>query len=321
MPYQLRKNAHADNAALSAARGQIRAALRDCRRTDTAKAVHQIRKSGKKMRALLRLIRYTQTQAQAQNQTQANPDTEARYRFENAHYRAINNSLAASRDAGSLYQALDKQLGSEKFPYTAAFLRGRIKVTSADELAQAEQLLKRGLAQLAHWQIAPLRWRDLKRGYRKSYRRTTKAIERAINKAIDKAIKNSPRDAVVAEDELQNFHTLRKRVKDQWYQSRLLEKRYPETIGTRVTDLKVLASALGDWRDLRLLCHFLVLNVEDEKAMEEETAEEKEREIKEGIKKERIPLLDCARQRLQTLRREIDHLCKKLFARKKWPKA
>lgn len=253
---------------------QFTKAVQEATLPDAQEATHQIRKRGKKTRALMRLFRYTDAR------------TEALYQCENASIRSINTLLSANRDAVSLYEALAEQLGAERFPHTATYLHSRAQCHQDRELHEAGKLLRRSKRHIEDWEILHLQWEDLQKGYKKSYRKTTKALRKAQ-----------------ACDSDQNFHQLRKRVKDQWYHSRLLKDRYPDTIGRRCKPLKRLASYLGHWRDLRLLCHFLALN---SGSLDREASTEL------------IPLLDQAQQRLQELRGEIDHLCGKLFPRKKW---
>lgn len=252
---------------------QLHAARDELMQLDSAEAVHQTRKRCKKMRALLRLIRYTDA------------DSETLYQVENALYRSISDLLCSSRDAVSLYQALAEQLDVTRYPHITAFLRVRIVEDDKDTLLQVRQLLNQHRKHMGGWKIDHLTWKDSRQGYAKSYRRTKKALKDAQEKEDDVA-----------------FHTLRKRVKDQWYHSRLLQKRYPKKIGRRCKPLKALASALGDWRDLRLLCHFLALNSAN---------------LEPDARAELIPLLDQAQQRLQVLRKEIDRLSRQQFAGKK----
>ncbi|WP_275078273.1 CHAD domain-containing protein [Microbulbifer mangrovi] len=273
MPYELTEKCKLPAAVRKAAHKQVCAAIHVCHSLDTTQAVHSLRKHCKKMRALIRLFR---TSSSA---------TEAMYQHENARYRSISRDLSARREATSLYLALRDQLDASKFPGISTYLKCRVNNGDTGELLKIEQQLQHGLRDLETWDIESVRWEDIERGYRHSYRRAAKAKKRALQQESDEA-----------------FHTLRKRVKDQWYQSRLLKKRYPKAIGCRTRNLKKLASALGDWRDLRLLCHLLALQGDETKEM----------------MGERIPLLDAAQQRLEELRAEIDHLCRKLFPHRHW---
>ncbi|WP_342776593.1 CHAD domain-containing protein [Microbulbifer harenosus] len=254
---------------------QVTKALKAARSRDYEIATHQIRKHCKKMRALVRLVQKT------------NGEAESLYRFENAHYRRIADLLSGSRDAVSLHDALRKQLGDERFPATAALLKSRIDNGDTQEaLQQARDLLRQGAQHVDTWDLTGLDRKNLMRGYARSYRRTFKAMEKAL-----------------PDDDDGRMHTLRKRVKDQWYHTRLLQPLKPKKIGRRRARLKTLASALGDWRDLRLLCAFLASHKQVLSAEAEE---------------ELIPLLDAAQQRLAELREVIGRECELLFRHKRW---
>ncbi|WP_226664745.1 CHAD domain-containing protein [Microbulbifer aggregans] len=254
-----------------ATKHQIKVALHACAHLCRDDAIHQVRKHCKKIRALVRLIRT------------ATPATEQLYRFENAHFRQIAEVLSGSRDPASLHNALTKQLEAKRFPATVALLLARIDTTESDQaLAQAQQLLEQGLERIEHWDLQPLRNKDLLRGYTVSYRRAYKAMQAAF-----------------AEGDDEHFHTLRKRVKDQWYHSRLMKKRKPRQIGRRCKHLNKLASDLGDWRDLRLLRAFVAF-----------TGDQLDGEL--------IPLLDQAQLRLEQLRESIECGCEQLFACETW---
>lgn len=254
------------------AESQLATAIDETKLADIQEATHQIRKRCKKMRALVRLIRPSSQR------------TEQIYQLENASFRGIGRLLSGSRDAVSLYEAVQEQLGTEAFPQISAFLSARIEGDTREQLTEARDLLKRDKRHFREWEIEDLTWRDLKTGYEKRYRKATSALHKALE-----------------EEDERSFHELRKRVKDHWYHSRLLRKRYPKKIGRRCKPLKALASDLGNWRDLRLLCHFLALNSAD---------------LDSGARAELIPLLDQAQQRLVLLRQKIDRRCQILFSHK-----
>lgn len=234
-------------------------------------ATHQVRKHCKKMRALVRLTR------------NENPGSERLYQFENAHYRKIAEVLSGSRDAVSLYDALRKQLSVERFPAASALLEARIDNSDTSQaLTEAGELLKQGRQRIKNWDLQKIGNQDLLDGYAYSYRRTYKAMRTAFSEESDA-----------------RFHTLRKRVKDQWYHSRLLKKHQKNKIGRRCKRLKTLASALGDWRDLRLLSAYVAF-------------------AGDKLGGEQIPLLDEIGRKLDSLRKTIDLECSKLFAKPTW---
>ncbi len=275
MSYQLHSKHPLAPSIRAVARAQVHAAIACCQSAEDGHAIHSVRKHGKKLRALLRLIRY------------ANTTTDTLYHTENARYRSINAALSTCRENASLHLALEDQLEAERFPHTAAHLKGRLDNGHTEKLlAQAEKSLQLALIKIDGWHFQGASWDDIELGYCKSYRRAFKAMRHAFAMSTD-----------------EHFHTLRKRVKDQWYQSRLLEEHYPETIGTRTRGLQKLASALGDWRDLRLLCQHLARYGDDTPEMASEQR----------------ALLEQANQRLQQLRIEIQQLCESLFLQPSCP--
>ncbi len=274
MSYQLHSKHPLAPVIRATARAQVHAAIACCQSVDNGHAIHSVRKHGKKLRALLRLIRY------------ANTTTDTLYHTENARYRSINAALSACRENASLHLALHEQLSAQDFPHTAAHLKSRLENGHTERLlALAEKSLQQALLKIDGWHFQDASWEDIEVGYCKSYRRAFKAMGHAFALGTDA-----------------RFHTLRKRVKDQWYQSRLLEEHYPETIGSRTHGLQRLASALGDWRDLRLLCHHLARHGDEtpELAGEQQTLQEH------------------AATRLEQLRDEIVQRCRQLFPRGHW---
>ena len=248
------------------ARWQLAAAQRDFAELPEEEAVHALRKHCKKMRALLRLVR---------------GDVGDLYAGENAHYRALANSLSGSRDAVSIRDALLALPNAEEFPDTLAFLESRV-AHGADPQAMeaAAEQLRRGAARVDEWPLESLDWQDACKGYRRGYKRARKAMKRAQ--------KN---------DTAAEFHEYRKRVKDHWYHTRLLEQKYPRALRGRRKPLKELAQALGDWRDLTLLCELL-----------------RQHETAPGA--ELAPLLERAKQHREALKETIERLAHDLFAEK-----
>lgn len=230
-------------------------------------AVHQVRKRCKKMRALLRLIRY---------------EAEGLYRYENAQFRNLANTLSGSRDAVSLRDSLLK-LAPGDYPQIEAFLSHRAAHQRDEQaMADAAQQLDQAAQRLEGWPLQPLRWKHTRKGYEKGYRRARKAMNKAL-----------------AEESPESFHEFRKRVKDHWYHSRLMAKRYEKRIGPRQKPLNKLAKALGDWRDLHLLCTFLA-------------------PMSDRFPGELIPLLDSATKRSEELHRQIEQQADALFRPKQF---
>ncbi|AMX03820.1 CHAD domain-containing protein [Microbulbifer thermotolerans] len=262
MTYRLNRDIPLADALRCTAREEITASLDALQQRPGEEAVHEVRKHCKKMRALLRLVR-----AQI-------PDC---YRIENAHYRALANSLSGTRDAVSIRDALLMLAPPERFPNTFAFLQQNAKTqTDPEALAAAAEMLRQGLSRIDNWPLAQLHWRHTKHGYRQGYRRARKALSRAR-----------------AEAGLEQYHELRKRVKDHWYHCRLLQDTWREAT-PRSAPLKQMAQALGDWRDLKLLCALLSRH-------------------SQSFSGELIPVINTAQERIVKLRGEVKQLGRTLF--------
>jgi len=212
---------------------------------DIHAGVHAARKSLKKSRSVLRLVR-----DEIGNKT---------YRRENRRLREAAHRLAGARDAQAMLETYDKL--AERFaglqtcaPFTD--LRDWL-LAHREQTLDSRQELERQAGQLAqellqipgrvaHWPLKQPGFEALAGGYDRNYRRGRKALQRA---------RDNPTD--------QNFHQWRKRVKDYWYHSRLLRGSWPETLKPRTAELKRLSDLLGDDHDLAVL-HSLLLRQHDD---------------------------------------------------------
>lgn len=225
------------------------------------KSVHQVRTRMKKLRALVRLIRKPLGKQQA--------------RRSNIHFRDTARLLAASRDAVMRLKALDALLEdaqaddaahttpssvctnpSDGEPATdtptladdpdIAALRAALvpEDDGADQPAkppaevidQVRHRLETARSNLAEWSLGRGGFELLAPGFKRSYRRGRDAMRQAYQS-----------------DASEDFHEWRKRVKDLWYQLRLLENAWPDMIETYDDSLSELSDCLGDHQDLMLL--------------------------------------------------------------------
>lgn len=201
--------------------------------TEPADAIHEARKDMKKVRSALRLVRDA-----------LGDDV---WRRENDHYREAARQLSSHRDAEILVEALD-ELG-ERFGPTArdrfGALRGRLD--EENRAAQDDGTLERTMAGAAA-ELAAGRsridglslesddWALLAPGLHRTYRRGRKRLR-----------------AVEEEASVSNLHELRKRVKDLWYQLRLIRDADRPMIGALADHAHDLSDHLGDDHDLALL--------------------------------------------------------------------
>jgi len=196
--------------------------------------IHETRKRIKEIRALLHLVQ---------------EDLGDLHAAENQWFRERAHTLGDVRDAQAMLEALDKLKAHqvERMPDAdlAAFhqhlieqgelalkadtnLPLRLKALQADFEAAQERV--------ASWPLRHQGFKLLQTGLQDIYRRGRRATHRAY-----------------AEPSAVHFHDWRKRVKDHWYHSRLLESIWPAELQVRIQALKTLSDLLGDDHDLEML--------------------------------------------------------------------
>ena len=201
--------------------------------SDPEKAVHNARKAIKRERSLVRLVRG------------AIPREERRH--ENAALRDAAQLLSGARDADVMIATVDAlserfagRLPERTFTAIRAALQtdddGHDEHTLVARAAGVAAELRTIRERTAEWEIATEEWRALDAGLLRSYTRGRKAFARAKPGRRAEAM-----------------HEWRKRVKDLWYQSRLLADACGPVIGGQAKDAHALADLLGDERDLMLL--------------------------------------------------------------------
>lgn len=235
--YRLRAGETASEGVRRVAHGRVDAALEQLRReakVDVAGAVHDARKDLKKLRSLLRLVR-------------ADLGKE-RYRAERSRYRDVARLLSGPRDAEVKLEALTGL--RERYPDEAPAADGlqraleddreRIAGDQAADLAQrleqAAETIAAGGADVDAWEFASFDFELFRAGLERSYRRGRDAF---------RALGGDPSDEAV--------HEWRKRVKDLWYQLRLLRPVWPAGMKGAIGAADELADLLGDHHDLALL--------------------------------------------------------------------
>jgi CHAD domain-containing protein len=196
-------------------------------------AIHEARKDVKKIRSALRLVRDA-----------LGDDV---WRRENDHYRDVARKLSSFRDAEILVEAVDglgERFGpSARVRYDA--FRGQLdeENSAAHDDGSVERAMAGAAAELAvgrsRIDALPLDgdgWDLIAPGLHRSYRRGRKRLR-----------------AVEEEASVTNLHELRKRVKDLWYQLRLIRDADPDMIGSLADHAHDLSDHLGDDHDLALL--------------------------------------------------------------------
>jgi CHAD domain-containing protein len=196
------------------------------------KAIHEARKSIKKVRALLRLMK---------------DELRGVDPAENVRLRDIARRLSHYRDAFVMVETFDdlkKRFRAEtmrKLRTARAVLIKRRNEAGKDEdrgivIDHAAAALARVSARVADWRLKDDGYAALAPGMERTFR--------ACRAALEHVRENPTAD---------NFHDLRKRVKDHWYHIRLLEGLWTDVMQAHEKSLKDLETWLGDDHNLAVL--------------------------------------------------------------------
>ena len=201
--------------------------------TEAAEGIHEARKDVKKIRSALRLVRH-----------EIGDDV---WRRENDHYREVARGLSGFRDAEILVEALDGV--TERFGEgdEGRFDALREQLEKENRAAHDDGSIERAMAEAAaglaagRGRIDSLAldgdgWEVIGPGLHRTYRRGRKRLR-----------------AVEEEASVTNLHELRKRVKDLWYQVRLICDADKHFLGPLADHAHDLSDHLGDDHDLALL--------------------------------------------------------------------
>jgi CHAD domain-containing protein len=201
---------------------------------DLAEAIHSARKDLKKLRGVLRLVRVELG--------------EERFRAENERYREAARRLSASRDAevklatlAALAQRFTGELPDDSLAEWQAALAGERAARVSDavlavEIERTIGEIQVGREEIGRWRLSTDSWDRLGPGFERTYRRGRRAMRRAG-----------------ARRKADDVHEWRKRVKDLWYQLRIVRDAWPPVIGAMADQAHELAELLGEHHDLALL--------------------------------------------------------------------
>lgn len=200
------------------------------------KKVHDVRKRGKKLRGLIRLVR------------PAFPD----YSEENADFRDMARPLSDLRDAKVMqdcYDLICRTYADEVDRAGLSAIRRNLTVQRSDvrerqsvsrRLDDARKRLEAARGRSSRWQLEDDGWNALCGGLAKTYGRAVEAM-------ADAKDSRDPAD----------MHEWRKRSKYHWYHMRLLKPVWPDMIGERAKQAHKLSNDLGDHHDLAVFTELL----------------------------------------------------------------
>jgi CHAD domain-containing protein len=234
-------------------REQVQSALELCRHPakERGVTVHEVRKHLKKLRAAMRLAI-----------SEVGKNCHAR---EDRCVRKIGKLVSDLRDAQVRLQTLI-QLRAETakgpkdnpFPRIEELLsleRESFSAAFAGWQKQAIPQLERVEARFLKWPLESLTWKQICGAVGKIYKRGQRGLAKTIN-----------------DPEPENFHAWRKRVKDLWYQLRILQPLNRVVLEEMAHDAEVLGELLGREHDFDFLWTRLEKESGDE-AMRDELAQ------------------------------------------------
>ncbi|PST18752.1 CHAD domain-containing protein [Mesorhizobium plurifarium] len=200
-------------------------------------AIHDARKSFKRLRSLYRLVAADAPLFQSR---------------ENARIRGMARSLATFRDAAALAEnavylrqhaaSEEQQLALDKICTILASRRDRIAEDEGDLDRKIEATIVN--CRKAHAALAHVSFRD---GRRKSARRLAKGLHRTLRRAA------RARTACAASADTMLFHDLRKSAQDYRMQLALLREAWPSAMRAKREEANELVDVLGHLNDLDAL--------------------------------------------------------------------
>lgn len=202
--------------------------------SDRDEAIHEARKSVKKIRGVLRLVR---------------PELGSVYTLENQRFRELGHRLSEFRDAGAMLETFDQldQLYRETWgrQHNMASIRGRLLEAKAGHESEAgiaavlsavSGELNAASSKVKEWPLDADGFEAIAPGLELTYRGGRRAMTRAVRDP-------SP----------ENYHDWRKRVKDHWYHVRLIGNVCGGALSFYQRSLKDLETCLGDDHNLTVL--------------------------------------------------------------------
>jgi len=203
---------------------------------DPVVAVHETRKSLKRLRALLRLIRPALG--------------ETVFREENVKLREIGRGLSSARDRHVLLETITKLEANSGLARKGLgqAVRDAIHIENGKEspaveaaaMKQTQGRLMEAKKSFGQLRLSGKGFEIVGPGLETSYRKARRAFHKAYAEPSDEV-----------------FHEWRKGAQQHWRHMALLSRAWNECLGARVTEARTLSQLLGDDHDLALLMGFI----------------------------------------------------------------
>jgi CHAD domain-containing protein len=220
--FRLREGESVSEGLIRIAIGQLDTAIEQLEK-GSEESVHEVRKSFKRLRAIVRLAR-----------DQLGDEI---YERENRDLRDLGRRLSATRDSQVLLETLDAVAGRHAPPglrqaVAAEHARAEREGIPDDVAPELHRLRER----VASWPLEQDGLESLESGFRRIYRRARRAYRRA------------QKDPTV-----ENLHELRKRTKDVWYCAQILRPASRERMKRLASEAHRLSDVVGEEHDLAIL--------------------------------------------------------------------
>jgi CHAD domain-containing protein len=246
---------------------------------DHAVAVHETRKSLKRLRALLRLVRPALG--------------EDVFKSETGQLREIGLSLSGARDRHVLLETVNKLEASARFGRRnlVETLRETIAAANGEgaplTMKQADARLAEAKKRLHGLHLVGDGFEVVGPGLERSYRRARRAFAEAYGEPTDEA-----------------FHEWRKGAQAHWRQMTLLSRAWPDYLGARAAEARILSQILGDDHDLAMLVTFVHSDAAaglrgEQAALIERAARQRQTELRASAKPRGERLFAASPRRLQ----------------------
>ena len=234
MAYRLKPGRQISPSVRDVGRDQIdRVLAQFSSKTSRGTAVHEARKSMKRLRALLHLVKPAMPKGS--------------FAVSEARLKKIGRSLSGARDAQAMLETvrkLEAHDGSAKVKQVTAALRAKLQAECAEAehgltgagIKQLRKLLNEAKAGFAEMSLEPDDFSVVAVTLERDYRKARHAFSQAYRLRTDEA-----------------FHDWRKRVQRHWRQLLLVTPSWPKAIRPHAALARNVSEALGEDHDLAVL--------------------------------------------------------------------
>ena len=222
------------------ARSELNAALREATRDDAPVRIHDLRKSVKKTRGLLRLFSPRMSGAKAIDHVLSQAARGISELREAEVMRAMLKRLGTGADEPEGRTAARALLSS---------LPAQDSAADPDAIARFAEQIAMIQQQAKHWEVQGRHWSAFGEGVNNTYAQGARRMRKARDSGLES-----------------DLHSWRTRAKQHWYQARLLHPIWPEMMSAHIAVFDSLGEMIGDHHDLHLLRPFAAAHLPADQA-------------------------------------------------------